>query len=132
MTKPEELAGKTIGVTRGALEDLELTKLAPPTATIKRYEDNNANIAAFLSGQVNLIATGNVVAATIAERSPAARPVEQVRHQELAVLHRLEQGRAQVARQGERDHRQGQGQRRTVQDLREVAEGSPAGRHLIV
>ena len=75
VAKAEELAGKTIGVTRGALEDLELTKLAPPTATIKRYEDNNANIAAFLSGQVNLIATGNVVAATIAEKNPQRAPV---------------------------------------------------------
>jgi len=39
---PADLAGKTIGVTRGSVEDLELTKIAPPAATIKRYEDNNA------------------------------------------------------------------------------------------
>ena len=75
VSKPEDLAGKTVGMTRGALEDLELTKVAPPTATLKRFEDNNANISAFLSGQVDLIATGNVVAATIAERSPARAPV---------------------------------------------------------
>jgi polar amino acid transport system substrate-binding protein len=75
VAKPEDLAGKTVGMTRGALEDLELTKLAPPTATLKRFEDNNANISAFLSGQVDLIATGNVVAATIAEKSPARAPV---------------------------------------------------------
>lgn len=75
VAKAEDLAGKTVGMTRGALEDLELTKLAPPTATLKRFEDNNANISAFLSGQVDLIATGNVVAATIAERSPARAPV---------------------------------------------------------
>ena len=30
------------------------------TATIKRYEDNNGTISAFLSGQVQLVATGNV------------------------------------------------------------------------
>ena len=47
-----DLAGKTIGVTRGAVEDIELTKIAPPTATLKRYEDNNGTITAFLSGQV--------------------------------------------------------------------------------
>ena len=75
VAKPEDLAGKTVGMTRGALEDLELTKLAPPTATLKRFEDNNATISAFLSGQVDLIATGNVVAATIAEKSPARAPV---------------------------------------------------------
>jgi polar amino acid transport system substrate-binding protein len=68
--KPEALAGKTVGVTRGAVEDLELSKLAPPSATIKRFEDNNATISAFLSGQVPLIATGNVVAGTISEKRP--------------------------------------------------------------
>jgi len=72
--KPEDLAGKTVGATRGAIEEQEITKLAPPTATIKRYEDNNATIAAFLSGQVDIIATGNVVAAAIAEKSPTRAP----------------------------------------------------------
>ena len=72
--KPEDLAGKTVGATRGAIEEQEITKLAPPTATIKRYEDNNATIAAFLSGQVDIIATGNVVAAAIAEKSPGRAP----------------------------------------------------------
>lgn len=69
-----DLAGKSIGVTRGAIEDLELTKIAPATATIKRYEDNNGTISAFLSGQVDLVATGNVVAAAIIERNPPKRP----------------------------------------------------------
>ena len=73
--KADDLAGKTVGATRGAIEEQELTKLAPATATIKRYEDNNATIAAFISGQVDLIATGNVVAAAIAEKSPARAPV---------------------------------------------------------
>jgi len=68
-----DLAGKTVGVTRGAVEDLELSKIAPANATIKRYEDNNATISAFLSGQVQLIATGNVVAAAlIAKHAPKA------------------------------------------------------------
>jgi polar amino acid transport system substrate-binding protein len=49
--------------------------MAPASATIKRYEDNNATIAAFISGQVDLIATGNVVAASIAEKNPARAPV---------------------------------------------------------
>ncbi|WP_320200020.1 transporter substrate-binding domain-containing protein [Agrobacterium sp. rho-13.3] len=72
--KAEDLAGKTIGVTRGAVEDLELTKIAPSDATIKRYEDNNGTISAFLSGQVETVATGNVVAAAILERNPPKRP----------------------------------------------------------
>ncbi|WFU11048.1 transporter substrate-binding domain-containing protein [Rhizobium sp. CB3090] len=72
--KPEDLSGKTIGVTRGAIEDLALTKVAPQDATIKRYEDNNGTISAFLSGQVDLIATGNVVAAAILAKNPPKKP----------------------------------------------------------
>ncbi|KQO80962.1 transporter substrate-binding domain-containing protein [Rhizobium sp. Leaf262] len=72
--KAEDLSGKTIGVTRGAVEDLELTKIAPADATIKRYEDNNGTISAFLSGQVQTVATGNVVAAAILEKNPPKRP----------------------------------------------------------
>ncbi|AEK61234.1 transporter substrate-binding domain-containing protein [Collimonas fungivorans] len=69
-----DLAGKTVGVTRGAVEDLELTKIAPASATIKRYEDNNGTISAFLSGQVQLVATGNVVAAAIIAKNPPKKP----------------------------------------------------------
>lgn len=71
---PADLEGKKIGVTRGAVEDLELSKIAPSGAAISRYEDNNGTISAFLSGQVELIATGNIVAAAILERNPPKRP----------------------------------------------------------
>lgn len=74
VTKAEELSGKTVGVTRGAVEDLELTKVAPADAVIKRYEDNNGTISAFLSGQVDVVATGNVVAAAILAKNPPKRP----------------------------------------------------------
>jgi polar amino acid transport system substrate-binding protein len=70
VSKVEDLAGMTVGVTRGAIEDLELSKIAPTTATIKRFEDNNTTISAYLSGQVSLVATGNVVAASISEKQP--------------------------------------------------------------
>jgi polar amino acid transport system substrate-binding protein len=69
-----DLAGKTVGVTRGAVEDIELTKIAPATVAIKRYDDNNGTISAFLSGQVEVVATGNVVAAAILARNPPRRP----------------------------------------------------------
>ena len=65
-----DLAGKTVGVTRGAIEDLELSKIAPPSADIKRFEDNNATMSAFVSGQVQVIATGASVAGTIMQRNP--------------------------------------------------------------
>ncbi|HEX8029461.1 MAG TPA: transporter substrate-binding domain-containing protein [Vicinamibacterales bacterium] len=70
---PADLTGKTVGATRGALEEIALTQMAP-NATIKRFEDNNATIAAFLSGQVQLIAAGNIVAAAILAKNPPRRP----------------------------------------------------------
>ncbi|MES2956833.1 MAG: transporter substrate-binding domain-containing protein [Pseudomonadota bacterium] len=66
-----DLAGKTVGVTRGAIEDLELSKIAPPSADIKRFEDNNATVSAFVSGQVQVIATGASVAGNMMARNPA-------------------------------------------------------------
>ena len=67
---PADLAGKTVSVTRGAIEDMELTKLAPPTADVKRFEDNNATVAAFVSGQVQAMATGASVAGNMMARNP--------------------------------------------------------------
>lgn len=65
-----DLAGKTIAVTRGAMEDQELAKVAPAGADVKRFEDNNATVAAFVSGQVNLLATGASVAGNMMARNP--------------------------------------------------------------
>jgi polar amino acid transport system substrate-binding protein len=65
-----DLAGKTVAVTRGAIEDMEITKLAPPAADIKRFEDNNTTVAAFVAGQVQAIATGASVAGNMMQRNP--------------------------------------------------------------
>jgi polar amino acid transport system substrate-binding protein len=65
-----DLAGKTVAVTRGAIEDLELSKIAPASADIKRFEDNNATVAAFVSGQVQVLATGAQVAGNMMARNP--------------------------------------------------------------
>lgn len=67
---PADLAGKTVGVTRGAIEDLELSKIAPAGADIKRFEDNNATVSAFVSGQVQVVATGASVAGAMIARNP--------------------------------------------------------------
>lgn len=66
-----DLAGKTVAVTRGSIEDPELTKIAPESTVIKRFEDNSSTITAYQSGQVDLVATGNVVAASINGKKPA-------------------------------------------------------------
>lgn len=72
---PQQLAGKSVGVTRGAVEDMVLSEVAPKEAQIKRYEDNNTTLSAYLSGQVEYIATGNLVVAAIAEQNPTKAPV---------------------------------------------------------
>ncbi|UUX95147.1 transporter substrate-binding domain-containing protein [Aquabacterium sp. J223] len=66
-----DLAGKSVGVTRGAIEDMELTKLAPAGTDIKRFEDNNATVSAFVSGQVQVIATGASVAGNLMQKNPS-------------------------------------------------------------
>ena len=65
-----DLAGKSVAVTRGAMEDQELTKVAPASADIKRFEDNNATVSAFVSGQTQLLATGASVAGNMMQRNP--------------------------------------------------------------
>ena len=70
ITSFADLAGKSVAVTRGAIEDQELGTVAPPTADIKRFEDNNATVSAFVSGQTQLIATGASVAGNMMTRNP--------------------------------------------------------------
>ncbi|OLL28835.1 amino acid ABC transporter substrate-binding protein [Burkholderia sp. SRS-W-2-2016] len=69
-----DLAGKSVSVARGTLEDLSVTKIAPPSANIKRFDDPNGAISAFLSGQAQLMVVGNDVGATILARHPANEP----------------------------------------------------------
>lgn len=71
----QQLADNSVGVTRGAVEDMVLSEIAPKAAQIKRYEDNNTTLSAYLSGQVEYIATGNLVVAAIAAQNPAKAPV---------------------------------------------------------
>lgn len=66
----QDLAGKSVAVTRGAIEDLELTKVIPGNTDIRRFEDNNATVSAFVSRQTQLIATGVSVAENMMQRNP--------------------------------------------------------------
>jgi polar amino acid transport system substrate-binding protein len=70
---PADLAGKSIAVTRGAIEDQELTKVAPAGTDIRRFEDNNATVSAYVSGQTQLVATGVSVAENMMQRNPGLR-----------------------------------------------------------
>ena len=66
----EDLSGKKISVTQGTLEDLSLTAKAPEDAEIIRFGDNAGTISAFVSGQVDIIVTGNITALSIAQDNP--------------------------------------------------------------
>ena len=57
----EDLAGKSIGVSRGTVEDAALTELAPD-ADIIRFEDNATATTAYLTGQVDLYTTADILA----------------------------------------------------------------------
>ncbi|MEP3666129.1 MAG: transporter substrate-binding domain-containing protein, partial [Roseibium sp.] len=65
-----DFAGKKIAVTGGTLEDLAITEDAPEGAEIIRFGDNAATIAAYVSGQADVIVTGNMVALGIANDNP--------------------------------------------------------------
>lgn len=65
-----DLTGKSISVTRAALEDQELTRVAPAGVDIKRFEDNNTTVSAYTAGQVQLIATGASVAGNMMAKNP--------------------------------------------------------------
>jgi len=65
-----DLGGKSVAVTRGAMEDQELARVAPATLEYKRFEDNNATIAAFAAGQTQLLATSAAVAGNLMQRNP--------------------------------------------------------------
>lgn len=65
-----DLKGMTVAVTRGSLQDDAISKLAPPEATIKRFEDDTATIASFVTGQSKVLAHSAAVAAVTMQRNP--------------------------------------------------------------
>ena len=67
---PADLTGKTIGVTRGAMEDQEVGKIAPPGLDIKRFEDMNGTVSAYAAGQVQLMGVGASVAGNFMAKNP--------------------------------------------------------------
>lgn len=67
---PADLAGKSISVTRGSVDDMELTKVAPAGTELRRFEDNNATVSAYIAGQVQLLATSAQVAGAMMAKNP--------------------------------------------------------------
>ena len=69
-----DLKGRSVAVTRGAIEDRVLTEAA--VANLKRFEDNSNTISAFMSGQAETMAIGNIVALSLREK-PGSKPFEE-------------------------------------------------------
>ncbi|MBZ9677821.1 transporter substrate-binding domain-containing protein [Mesorhizobium sp. ES1-1] len=70
----EDLAGKSISVNRGTLEDTSLTEAAPASADIKRFDNYNSVIQAFISGQTQLMVVGNDVGAQVLAKQDQLKP----------------------------------------------------------
>lgn len=64
-----DLAGKSVGVTRGTTQDTDLTRDAVG-AQIMRFDDDNMLMAAAASGQADIIATSVVLIDAINKKNP--------------------------------------------------------------
>jgi polar amino acid transport system substrate-binding protein len=67
---PADMSGKSISVTRGSVDDMELTKVAPPSTELRRFEDNNSTVSAYVAGQTQLLATSAQVAGAMMAKNP--------------------------------------------------------------
>lgn len=65
-----DLAGKSIGVTRGTIEDQTVTGLLPADAKILRFEDHASTMSAFASGQVAAVGISQPAVEALLHRNP--------------------------------------------------------------
>lgn len=69
-SSPADLAGKPIAVARASTQDTAVTKVAPKTADIRRFDSDSSALQALISGQVPLIGCSNVCYVTIQKLAP--------------------------------------------------------------
>lgn len=70
-----DLDGKTVGTVRGTTHDTQLTKEGPKGMKLVRYEDDATEGQAFLSGQVDIFSTAEMIVPQLDKKNPA-RQVE--------------------------------------------------------
>ena len=70
-----DLDGKTVGTVRGTTHDTQLTKEGPKGMKLVRYEDDATEGQAFLSGQVDIFSTAEMLVGQLDKKNPA-RQVE--------------------------------------------------------
>ncbi len=69
LTDLTEVGDMSIGLPRGTTQDIWVTDLHPD-GNIVRFEDDATSAAAMIAGQVDLIATANIVALDLARQNP--------------------------------------------------------------
>ena len=74
VSEAADLAGKSISVNKGTLEDTSLTEAAPEGTDIKRFDNYNSVIQAFISGQTDLMVVGNDVGAGVLAKQDEMKP----------------------------------------------------------
>ena len=74
VTGKEDLADKTIAVNRGTLEDTLLTAAVPASTDVRRFDNYNSVIQAFLSGQAQLMVVGNDVGSQVLAKRVDLKP----------------------------------------------------------
>jgi polar amino acid transport system substrate-binding protein len=70
-----DLDGKTVGTVRGTTHDTQLTKEGPKGMKLVRFEDDATEQQAFLSGQVDIFSTAEMLVSQVDKKNPA-RQVE--------------------------------------------------------
>jgi polar amino acid transport system substrate-binding protein len=67
---PADMANRTIGVARASAQDTAVTKAAPASATIRRFDDDAATIQAMLSGQVEMVGANQLYPIRLNQSKP--------------------------------------------------------------
>ena len=70
VTNVEEAKAYKVGATLGTLEEIAFTDAAGEDVEIMRFDDQATTVQAFVTGQVDLIVTGNAIAAQIMKDHP--------------------------------------------------------------
>ena len=70
-----DLDGKTVGTVRGTTHDTQLTREGPKGMKLVRFEDDATEGQAFLSGQVDIFSTAEMLVGQLDKKNPA-RQVE--------------------------------------------------------
>jgi polar amino acid transport system substrate-binding protein len=66
-----DLDGKTVGTVRGTTHDTQLTRQGPKGMKLVRYEDDATEAQAFLSGQVDIFSTAEMIVPQLDKKNPA-------------------------------------------------------------